>query len=594
MVASWNVRIELTRPVYRELHSISTIKRVHIRLQAGESYYAPLPSLPINISSHNVAPTMNSHWHGHSDGSPTHYGHGPLYSLYHSSSPAHPPSKPFGRNKSLKQTVPLGPATFSGFKNLQSLSVLDIEAIDLVSELQACVKNSYSTLTELQLSFSDALASKSRRPMIDSDSDDSDIEDYGHTSSHNYESTRPAKVYRAQEEKKLQDVFLARVFDVDPGLVKKPQIQQQPITQEGQSSTTEEPETTPEAAQAQEFIDSWKAATERMMTTVNGSRDFSSQQRAVLDIIEQAARKFVGAAPQATSSDDDEAPAPSASPSPWSRRPGTSPEVVTLKSTVYRPKSHPWQAVSRYPPESSRAPASVPQRLTEPTQDAETAAEAPSDAKTTPSDESETNFDDKQQVDDYIRTTRGIALEVLSLHLVPVRPAVLSKAIDLNALKSLTLLNVGPQGPIWNLLSKENEVQPLALRSVFTDNASFAFLSCISQLDELHDLFMLQRSVDHKPESFATRAATTIDQIRRLVLKKHIKTLKRLMIKDESKEANWDANEKTMILLCNQGVMLEELALSMNIHAVVSSLLYTHLSQLTWCSTHLCNTLPAW
>lgn len=558
MVYSWNVRIELTRPVYRELHNIPTIKRVHIRLQAGESYYAPLPPLPISMSPHPAPPVMSGHWHAHSDGSPSHYGHGPLYSLYHSSSSAHPPSKPFSRSKSLKKAVPLGPATFSGFKNLQSLTVLDIDTLDLVSELQTCVKKSYSTLTELQLSFSDALATKSRRPLMDSDSEESDLDEFPHNNSHNYESTRPAKVYRANEEKKLQDLLLARVFDVDPGLVKKPQIQPHPVAQPEPSNNGEESQQKPDDNEAQQFIDSWKAATERMMTTVNGCRDFSAQQRATLDIIEQAARKYVGIGAQ-PSSDDEEAPPP------WRTQrslAGSSQEEVTLKNTVYTPRFD-WATMPR-----SVAP--LPHRPVQPVHDEGEPAKF-CDMSNSPDEASEDEVGDmKQQVDDYIRTTRGISLEVLSLHLVPVRPAVLSRAINLNALRSLTLLNVGPQSPIWNLLSKENEVQPLALRSVFTDNASFAFLSCMSQLEELHDLFMLQRSVDHKPESFATRAATSIDQIRRLVLKKHIKTLKRLMIKDESKEANWDANEKTMILLCNQGMMLEELALSMNIHAVVS------------------------
>jgi hypothetical protein len=200
----------------------------------------------------------------------------------------------------------------------------------------------------------------------------------------------------------------------------------------------------------------------------------------------------------------------------------------------------------------------------------------------------------RQSIDDYIRNTRGIALETLSIHLIPVKASVLSRAIDLSCLKSLTLLNVGNQGPIWTLLSKENTTSPLALRSVFTDNVSIGFLNCMSQLKELHDLFLLERSAKHKPESFAPRTTVTIDQIRRLVLKKHMHTLKRLMIKDESNNSGWDANQKAMILICNRGVQLEELALSMNIHAVVSSTLLLRNLANRSNSTLSCNILLVW
>lgn len=176
----------------------------------------------------------------------------------------------------------------------------------------------------------------------------------------------------------------------------------------------------------------------------------------------------------------------------------------------------------------------------------------------------------RRSMDDYIRATRGIALETLAIQLVPVKASVLSRAIDLRCIRSLTLLNVGNQTPIWTLFTKENKTAPLALRSVFTDSVSTSFLTCLSQLDELHDLFMLERNAKYKPESFAPRTTVTIDQIRRLVLKKHMLTLKRLMIKDETNSTSWDANQKAMILICNRGVQLEELAISMNIYAVVS------------------------
>lgn len=173
---------------------------------------------------------------------------------------------------------------------------------------------------------------------------------------------------------------------------------------------------------------------------------------------------------------------------------------------------------------------------------------------------------------DYLRETRGLMLHSLCIHLIPVKPSVLSRAIDLSSLRKLTLLNVGTQAPIWSLLSKENSVQPLALRSVYTDNVSDAFLKCMSQLAELHELFMLERNIKKLPQSFAPPTTNSIDQIRRLVLAKHMPTLKRLMIKDDTITSSlWDVTEKTMVYICTRGRQLEELAVSVNIHSVVSS-----------------------
>ena len=171
---------------------------------------------------------------------------------------------------------------------------------------------------------------------------------------------------------------------------------------------------------------------------------------------------------------------------------------------------------------------------------------------------------------DYIRRTRGLSLETLKIHLIPVKASVLSQSINLHVLRQLTLLNVGNQVPIWYLLTKENKVSPLPLRSVYTDNVSMPFLNCMSQLEELHDLLMLERSTKHKPESFAPPTTTTISQIRRFVLAKHLPTLKSLLIRDDSSKSNWDVNIKTITQICKRGAKLEELGLSIDVHALVS------------------------
>jgi hypothetical protein len=145
---------------------------------------------------------------------------------------------------------------------------------------------------------------------------------------------------------------------------------------------------------------------------------------------------------------------------------------------------------------------------------------------------------------------------------------VLSRAVDLRCLRRLTLLNVGIQAPIWALLQRENREAPLPLRKIFSDNVSLALLTCVAALEEVHELFLLEREVKAKPESFAPRTQVTMDQIRRLVLKQHLPTLRRLMIKNLADGA-WDVNEKAVLLLCRQGRRLEELACNMSIRAMV-------------------------
>jgi hypothetical protein len=176
----------------------------------------------------------------------------------------------------------------------------------------------------------------------------------------------------------------------------------------------------------------------------------------------------------------------------------------------------------------------------------------------------------ERQVSKYARDTRGIALHSLSIHLIPVKASVLGRAIDLRSLKRLTLLNVGNQAPLWTLMAKENAIERLPLCKIFTDHVSPVFLQLVSQLDKVEELFMLERNPKYKPESFAPKVKVPLETIRRLALKKHLPTLKRLMIKNQA-DGSWDMDEKTIQLICKRGKVLEELAVIMGIRAVVSS-----------------------
>lgn len=615
-----------------------------------------------------------------------------------------------------------------------------MDNLEIVNELRICMKQSSSTLTELQLSLSDSLAMQARKPPPDSEPEDSDVDDEFQvvpaSQNTSFDTTGPAKVFRAQEERKIQEAVLGRIFDVEPYLIKKPHMRQK-SNETAENDGKKDAEAAPGGSAKdprEEFVTSIKGVSTKLMCLMNGSRDLSISQQDILDTIEKAARKYVtsgdlpatdsqtppasnnegigssdvgnedvrvGGSSEAVDSvketvaqssqpatvpdpkdlvkptenltlaepytdppgeastsfhspkpknadhdirpedidiaqmdgaedipDDvvepqpssggndtvaeDETPQHTATGDPATSQKATASSKATTSSaavdhaiaTIMEQRTYADSVISRIHQHQNQAEI-LGQKIRELQESGASAAELLPQLKTVEAQlrsfsknisiiqskveacQSEVEAVEGQilrggakagaeatqsRMDDYVRDTRGFSLESLSIHLIPVKASVLSRAIDLRCLKQLTLLNVGNQAPIWTLLAKENKSHPLSLRSVYTDNVSNAFLTCMSQLDELHELFLLERGAKHKPESFAPRSSTTIDQIRRLVLKKHMMTLKRLMIKDESNGPSWDANEKTMILICSRGVRLEELAVSMNIHAVVSDI----------------------
>ncbi|KAI9674219.1 MAG: hypothetical protein M1817_002037 [Caeruleum heppii] len=177
----------------------------------------------------------------------------------------------------------------------------------------------------------------------------------------------------------------------------------------------------------------------------------------------------------------------------------------------------------------------------------------------------ETDNDPDRAMKDYVRSTRKLALRSLALHLVPIRASVLSRAVELSHLHRITLLNVGPQTPFWTRMHEMNGTQPLQLQCIYTDHVTLKFLSFARSLKQLSELFLLERS-SKSGESHAGRMSVKIKDIRRLVLRKHMKTLKRVLIKNEY-NYDWDVDVKTMNVLVKQGVELTELAISMSLRS---------------------------
>ncbi len=180
---------------------------------------------------------------------------------------------------------------------------------------------------------------------------------------------------------------------------------------------------------------------------------------------------------------------------------------------------------------------------------------------------------ERRRVTDYARSTRGLALQSLALKNIVVKPSVLSKAIDLRLLESLTLLRVGPQAPIWTWLARENKAQPLALRSISTDNVCDAFLKCASQLQELHCLYLSSLFLSEHESSQgkgigSPKTTATISDIYKWILRKHAPTLRVLSVHNQD-SSDWDLDDATVKLLSRRARKLEELAAAMGVRAMV-------------------------
>ena len=175
--------------------------------------------------------------------------------------------------------------------------------------------------------------------------------------------------------------------------------------------------------------------------------------------------------------------------------------------------------------------------------------------------------DGSTEMSEYVRSTRGLTLTTLAIYLIPIKASVLSRAIDLRVLESVTLLNVGHQTPFWNIMARENKVVPLPLHKIYTDNVTVPFLVFISQLNNLTELLLLERAQKGLGESVTAKTTVTMEQIRRVILKKHAATLKVLMLRNEA-GIEWDMNAKTAMLLCQRAKLLQELAVSFGVRTM--------------------------
>ncbi|KAJ4420781.1 hypothetical protein N0V85_000448 [Neurospora sp. IMI 360204] len=602
----WNIRVELSRPVYAALHDIKTI--------------------------------------------------------------ANPPPAPKPPSKTKAQKRPhvlTEPPTLSGFKNLKSLAVLDIDTLDIVTEIKTCVRNSAGTLAKLKLSFSDFLASQARKPpapeVVTDDSDEEELSIWSNPGvapnpqpSSAVESSG-AKAHRAQEEKKTQESVLGRIFDVEHYVVKKPQkIKSKEKTPAEALSSDPGQNFMKEVMKAaevfmkekgdmrREALDMIKTAASAYVasfkTKENGTTSASSESQSAQTKVEAEGEPNtagLGSGSMGSSvptrqkkEGDDFSPEDINIEDPEGELeldPGSPGPKIEDTETV--PESSPSQTLSlatggldpafvkkavanlvaqkvnyqtlikkleifearandlRKETEELREQdgpidreriARTEKEITKLSNGIEKARSEINVVEAEVADSqmeiyglrnSDTIESQRQQRSEYARATRGLPLQSLSIYLVPVKPSVLAKGVDIRMLTRITLLNVGPQAPIWAYFKSQNEENPLPLCKIFTDNVTESFLQFISELNQVTELFLLERDAKYKPESFSNKTTVFIDQIRRLALRKHMPHLRKLMIKNLASKA-WDLNAEAIMLLCKRGKNLEELACSMSMRCL--------------------------
>lgn len=172
-------------------------------------------------------------------------------------------------------------------------------------------------------------------------------------------------------------------------------------------------------------------------------------------------------------------------------------------------------------------------------------------------------YDGENAIQEYIRQNHGISLESLSIYLIPVRASVLSRAIDISALRHISLLNVGPQRAIWAMATKLHKTTPFQLKSVHTDNATPSLLVFLNGLDELTELFLIERNSRSKVEPLAPKTLVSMDDIKNQILRKHVTHLKRLVIRNDD-DSSWALNRDAVRLVTKYGGDLKELGITLS------------------------------
>lgn len=289
----WNIRVELSRPLYQTLHRVETLEHLTIRMHPGRSNYEkppPLQSLEDEqeetemFKEKNSAPSITDILFSHNMKSDK------------------------AKSKKLKEPVKEtpNPPTISGFKNLKTLAVLDMDTLEYIPEIKQAIDNSAKSLTKLKISFSEQLARAARKPPTPVDvTDDSDVEmdEFGNglappppppPIASSDDGSGPQKTLAAQEAKKEQEAVLGKIFGIETTAPKKDKGAKDAKDADGTATPVVDDIDVEEAKfekEGERFIRNILLISKKLMTSMNPNR--TQQQKEALEIIEKAAKKYV-------------------------------------------------------------------------------------------------------------------------------------------------------------------------------------------------------------------------------------------------------------------------------------------------------------
>ncbi|KAF7871728.1 hypothetical protein EAF04_003835 [Stromatinia cepivora] len=616
----WDIRVKLSGQIFKELHRIEALQHFHVRMQAESSIHVP-PNNPNPTSSTNYNPST--------------FGFPPGFVPSQSSLTSTKSKQNGGKGRT--PIVDGTSQTISGFKNLKSLAVLDIDTLDCLSEIRDCIQNSSTTLSSLKLSFSELLASRTRKPAVEipvEEDDESEAEDeFGQlialpiTAS----DTVPDAFVLSTEEKKAQEAALAKIFSIESSTSKG-----------GTDSPSQKADDGPEEKTEKSTPLKMFVALMQQSAKAMAEHKFEDMQKLVQKTIEKGSEVYLKSLKRESESSDksgtsntegnngesNKAESSNASDNNAEEVNGKnseSPIVADLIDETVMDEGESQDQPGLFDESTTGTRVSKSKEIVDPddidveepelvvdlefvegiTTETETDFEPvpmevqghqtskvvdelinsePIPARGVSAEKLEQTLEQvktnekgksteiealvantNKEMSEYIRKTRGLALESLSLYLIPLKNSVISKAIDIRVLRRITLLSVGFQTPFWSMVARENKIDPLPLHEIYTDNVTLTFLDCIGKLAKVTELCILERASRTKVDPADSKKRVSIEQIRRLALKKHAPTLKVLSIHQESLPHQltpfaWDLNAKTAVLLCRKAKGLEELA----------------------------------
>lgn len=286
----WNIRVELSRPLYQTLHKIETLEHLTIRMHSGRSNYErppPLQSLEDEQEEAEIIKDKNS--------TPS------ITDILFSHNMKSDKAKSKKSKEPLKETP--NPPTVSGFKNLRTLAVLDMDTLEYIPEIKQAIDNSAKSLIKLKISFSEQLARAARKPPAPVDvTDDSDVEmdEFGNSLApppppppiaSSDDGSGPQRTLAAQEAKKEQEAVLGKIFGLETTAPKKDKDAKDA---DGAATPVIDDVDVEEAKfekEGQRFIRNILLISKKLMTSMNPNR--TQQQKEALEIIEKAAKKYV-------------------------------------------------------------------------------------------------------------------------------------------------------------------------------------------------------------------------------------------------------------------------------------------------------------